>query len=72
METVTKRIHKTIVSVYYINTSYREGESLMKIIKRNGTEVTFDLSKIRTAIEKANESVLDSAQMTKEQIDMIS
>ena len=44
----------------------------MKIIKRNGTEVIFDLSKIRTAIEKANASVLDSAQMTKEQIDMIS
>ena len=44
----------------------------MKIIKRNGTEVTFDLSKIRTAIAKANDGVLESARMTEEQIDMIS
>lgn len=44
----------------------------MKIIKRSGTEVPFDLSKITAAVEKANESVAESERMTKEQIAVIS
>ena len=40
----------------------------MKIIKRSGSEVTFDVSKIEAAIRKANESVLESEKMTEEQI----
>jgi ribonucleoside-triphosphate reductase len=40
----------------------------MKIIKRSGTEVVFDIDKILAAVVKANESVVDSEQMTKEQI----
>ena len=40
----------------------------MKIIKRSGTEVTFDISKIIVAINKANNSVAESLRLTAEQI----
>ena len=40
----------------------------MKIIKRNGAEVSFDAGKIETAITKANNAVEESAQMTPLQI----
>ncbi|MBQ0042760.1 MAG: anaerobic ribonucleoside-triphosphate reductase [Lachnospiraceae bacterium] len=40
----------------------------MKIIKRSGSEVTFDVSKIEAAIRKANESVLESEKMSDYQI----
>ena len=40
----------------------------MKIIKRSGTEATFDISKIIVAITKANNSVAESARLTTEQI----
>ena len=40
----------------------------MKIIKRSGSEVTFDMSKIEAAIRKANASVMDSEKMSEEQI----
>ena len=40
----------------------------MKVIKRNGTEVVFDLEKIIAAITKANDSVDESARMTPMQI----
>ena len=43
----------------------------MKIIKRNGSEVVFDASKIIVAITKANESVVPSARMTDIQIKRI-
>ena len=43
----------------------------MKIIKRNGTEVTYDLNKIIIAIKKANDSVLPSERLTDEQIAQI-
>ncbi|MBO5716163.1 MAG: anaerobic ribonucleoside-triphosphate reductase [Clostridia bacterium] len=43
----------------------------MKIIKRNGAEVTFDINKIIIAITKANESVVPSARMTEIQIKRI-
>ena len=43
----------------------------MKIIKRSGTEVTFDVDKILAAVKKANESVVDSERMTQEQIQEI-
>ncbi len=44
----------------------------MKIIKRSGTEVPFDLEKITNAVVKANESVPDVEKMTPEQIAVIS
>ena len=39
----------------------------MKVIKRNGSEVDFDITKIIAAITKANESVDESIRMTNEQ-----
>ena len=40
----------------------------MKIIKRSGTEVIFDVDKILAAVKKANESVVDSERMSEAQI----
>ncbi|MCC8080667.1 MAG: anaerobic ribonucleoside-triphosphate reductase [Lachnospiraceae bacterium] len=44
----------------------------MKIIKRSGTEVPFNLDKITAAVVKANDSVSDVEKMTPEQIAVIS
>jgi len=44
----------------------------MKIIKRNGAEVTFDISKIEMAITKANNAVEEKVRMTPLQIQRIS
>lgn len=44
----------------------------MKILKRNGSEVIFDITKIMTAITKANEAVDAKERMTAEQIRRIS
>ena len=43
----------------------------MKIIKRNGAEVGFDITKIIIAITKANESVEEVDRMTPVQIQRI-
>ena len=43
----------------------------MKIIKRNGSEMTFDADKIEIAITKANEAVPESGRMTPLQIKRI-
>ncbi len=43
----------------------------MKVIKRNSSEVNFDISKIITAITKANEAVEEAARMTPMQIKRI-
>ena len=43
----------------------------MKIIKRNGAEVAFDVSKIENAIRKANEEVSEDNRLTEEQIALI-
>lgn len=43
----------------------------MKIIKRNGTEVTFDAEKIANAVRKANNEVSEDNRLTEEQIDRI-
>ena len=40
----------------------------MKIIKRNGSEVAFDITKIIVAITKANEDVDEADRMTPVQI----
>lgn len=40
----------------------------MKIIKRNGSEVTFDITKIIAAVTKANEVAEEAARMTPLQI----
>ncbi|WP_417080629.1 anaerobic ribonucleoside-triphosphate reductase [Mobilibacterium timonense] len=44
----------------------------MKVIKRNGAEVEFDIDKIVTAITKANNAVPEAIRMTKVQIQRIS
>ena len=43
----------------------------MKIIKRNGSEAVFDITKIIVAISKANEAVDEKARMTPMQIQRI-
>ena len=43
----------------------------MKIIKRNGAEVAFDVSKIENAIRKANDEVSEENRLTEEQIALI-
>lgn len=43
----------------------------MKIIKRSGTEVIFNIDKILAAVTKANESVIDTERMNEEQIQEI-
>ncbi|WP_298035161.1 anaerobic ribonucleoside-triphosphate reductase, partial [uncultured Dysosmobacter sp.] len=43
----------------------------MKVIKRNGTEVVFDITKIIAAVAKANDSVTEGARMTPMQIQRI-
>ena len=43
----------------------------MKIIKRSGAEVAFDLEKIVAAIRKANDSVKDKDKLTDNEIDSI-
>ena len=43
----------------------------MKIIKRSGKEVIFNVNKILAAVKKANESVVDSERMSEEQIEEI-
>ena len=43
----------------------------MKVIKRNGTEVDFNIEKITGAVTKANESVDEAARMTEMQIKRI-
>ena len=40
----------------------------MKIIKRNGAEVPFDITKIITAVTKASDSVDGQARLSREQI----
>ena len=38
----------------------------MKIIKRSGTEVTFDIDKIMAAVSKANNEVVHSERLSDE------
>lgn len=44
----------------------------MKIIKRNGSEAVFDITKIISAITKANKVVPEAQRLTKQQIIEIS
>ena len=43
----------------------------MKIIKRNGAEVSFDVKKIENAIRKANNEVSEDNRLTEDQIGLI-
>ena len=54
-------------SVLYL----QRGIFIMKIIKRNGSEAAFDISKIIVAIGKANATVDESIRMTPVQIQRI-
>jgi anaerobic ribonucleoside-triphosphate reductase len=49
-----------------------EGEGDMKIIKRSGTEVGFDISKIYDAVKKANNEVNENERLSEEQVRRIS
>ena len=49
-----------------------EGLIKMKIIKRSGSEVTFDITKIMAAVSKANQEVVHSERLSDEQIKTIS
>ena len=40
----------------------------MRVIKRSGSEVEFDITKIIAAVNKANATVSDDKKLTKEQI----
>ena len=51
--------------------SWNRGVRIMNVIKRNGSEVAFDINKIRKAIIKANQSVPEEIRMTDLQIDRI-
>ena len=51
--------------------AYTEGGEPMKIIKRNGAEVPFDITKIITAVTKASDSVGGQARLSREQITQI-
>ena len=44
----------------------------MKIIKRSGSEVTFDISKIMAAVAKANKEVVHSEDFLMSRIETIS
>ena len=44
----------------------------MKIIKRSGTEVEFDIEKIISAVRRANKEVVENDRLSDEQIDNIS
>ncbi|MGN0818795.1 MAG: anaerobic ribonucleoside-triphosphate reductase [Christensenellaceae bacterium] len=44
----------------------------MKVIKRNGSEVLFDINKIISAVKAANESVVEAERMSDTQIQLIS
>ena len=44
----------------------------MKIIKRSGTEMTFDIDKISQAVFRANLSVPESARLNELQVALIS
>jgi anaerobic ribonucleoside-triphosphate reductase len=46
----------------------RKGNQEMKIIKRNGSEVNFDITKIIIAVTKANDAAEESQRMTSVQI----
>lgn len=43
----------------------------MKIIKRNGAEVAFDIDKIVNAVRKANNEVSEVNRLSEEQIQLI-
>lgn len=49
----------------------KERFCIMKIIKRSGAEVDYDLGKIKSAIEKANDTVILSERLSDEQIEDI-
>ena len=45
-----------------------EGTHFMKIIKRNGSEVAFDITKISNAIRAANKEVPEDDRLTERQV----
>ena len=49
-------------------TQIERRRNTMKIIKRNGSEVPFDITKIITAVTKASDSVSRKSSLTQEQI----
>lgn len=71
---LTRRIRRYIIKTFPANgerflPQYKE--KIMKIIKRNGTEVAFDLEKIVNAIRKANNEVSEDNRLSEEQVELI-
>lgn len=56
---------------YALYGQIRWESTVMKIIKRNGAEVAFDVSKIENAIRKANNEVSEDNRLKEEQIKLI-
>ena len=54
------------------NSQIYERKNTMKIIKRSGAEEGFDISKIISAVERANKEVPITERLTREQIEKIS
>lgn len=51
---------------------FQRKEIVVRIIKRSGKEVGFDISKIMAAVQKANREVKEADRMSQEQVDEIS
>ena len=60
--------NKTCPRAFFTRAEIEREEPPMKIIKRNGSEATFDLVKIIAAVTKANNVVAEDARMTPMQI----
>ena len=61
-------IFPTIYGIIFLGKYKETGAYGMKIIKRNGSEVVFDISKIIAAIEKANVTVPEEERLNQPQI----
>lgn len=58
----------TVPTKWRIERYWGRQEKKMNIIKRSGTEVTFDINKIIIAITKANHEVVEQERLSEEQI----
>ena len=58
----------TVPTKWRIERYWGRQEKKMNIIKRSGTEVTFDINKIIIAITKANNEVVEQERLSEEQI----
>ena len=57
--------------IQYVQIAFLLGGATVKIIKRCGEEVEFDITKIISAVHKANREVQPGERLTTEQIQKI-